>query len=349
MKVRADYICPDFLLSIPLINASIMKKLFLGLSLFAFSLNLWAHKPALKYNASGKFKIVQFTDLHIRLNDPRSDIAFERINQVLNDEKPDLVILTGDMIYNQPADENFRKLLNVFEQQKQPFAITFGNHDQEQGLPNSELFDIARTFTYHYTENEPGITGVGNCALEIKSAKADRTSNVLYLLDSGRECTLPDAKGYGYIHFDQIDWYRNKSKAFTKDNGGIPLLSLAFFHIPLPEYAAAAADHSCSMYGIRRETPCSSQLNTGMFAFMKEMNDVKGVFTGHDHDNDFAVNYKGILLAYGRFTGGPTEYIHIPNGARVIELTDNENSFRTWIRTAAGVEQETTFPTDYKK
>lgn len=50
-------------------------------------------KPELKFNPDKKFKIVQFTDLHVKWQDPRSDIAFERMNQVLDDEKPDLVIL----------------------------------------------------------------------------------------------------------------------------------------------------------------------------------------------------------------------------------------------------------------
>lgn len=32
--------------------------------------------------------------------------------------------------------------------------------------------------------------------------------------------------------------------------------------------------------------------------------------------------WKGILLAYGRFTGGNTEYNHLPNGARVIVMKE---------------------------
>ena len=35
------------------------------------------------------------------------------------------------------------------------------------------------------------------------------------------------------------------------------------------------------------------------------------MFVGHDHDNDYAVMWKGILLAYGLFTGGNTEYLSL--------------------------------------
>jgi hypothetical protein len=39
----------------------------------------------------------------------------------------------------------------------------------------------------------------------------------------------------------------------------------------------------------------------------------------------------------GRFTGGDNVYNNIkPNGARVIELTEGERSFRTWIRLRDG-------------
>ena len=75
-----------------------------------------------------------------------------------------------------------------------------------------------------------------------------------------------------------------------------------------------------------------------------------GIFVWHDHDNDYAVNWYNILLAYGRFTGGPTEYIHIPNGARVIELTEGERVISSYIRMTNGeIEQKKVFPKDYVK
>lgn len=41
-----------------------------------------------------------------------------------------------------------------------------------------------------------------------------------------------------------------------------------------------------------------------LFTSVKECGDVMGIFVGHDHDNDYAVAYKEVLLAYGRYTGG---------------------------------------------
>jgi hypothetical protein len=84
---------------------------------------------------------------------------------------------------------------------------------------------------------------------------------------------------------------------------------------------------------------------------MLEAGDVMGVFVGHDHVNDYAVDWRGILLAYGRYTGGDTVYNNIPNGngARVIELTEGARDFKTWIRIGGGkVLNELHYPNDIK-
>lgn len=317
--------------------------------LCSMSVSIFAQKPELKFNSNKKFKVVQFTDLHIKYEDPRSDIAFERIHQVINDEKPDMIVLTGDMIFSKPGKENLRNLLKAVASHNIPFSIVFGNHDDEQGVTREELIKISDEFPNSLTADEPNLTGVGNYILPIKGSASKKTEALLYCFDSNAYSTIEGVKGYGFINFDQINWYLTKSAAFTKENGGKPVPALAFFHIPLPEYAQAASSEDAQLYGIRREVSCPPQLNTGMFTAMKQAGDVMGVFVGHDHNNDYAVSWHGILLAYGRYSGGDTVYNDLSNGSRVIELTEGERSLRTWIRTADGISQVTTFPKDYIK
>ena len=45
---------------------------------------------------------------------------------------------------------------------------------------------------------------------------------------------------------------------------------------------------------------CAPALNSGLFTAIKENGDVMGVFVGHDHDDDYAVCWYDVLLAYGR-------------------------------------------------
>lgn len=320
------------------------KVLFLLLLLGAMS----ANAQTLKFNANGKFKIVQFTDVHYIADDPRSVVALERINEVLDSEQPDLVIFTGDVIYGKPAEKSLRTVLAPVAERKLPFAVTFGNHDDEQGLTRQELLNIIQSVPGNLTTRTEGLSGVTNFILPVRSSDGSKDAEALYLFDSHSYSRIKGIGGYDYIKFDQIQWYKERSQAFAAANGGAPLPSLAFFHIALPEFHQAVADESAPLFGIRKEKACSPALNSGLYVAMKEMGDVEGVFVGHDHDNDYAVMWHGILLAYGRYTGGDTVYNNLPNGARVIELTENEPGFRTWISLKGGqTEQVVKYPESF--
>lgn len=302
------------------------------------------------FDKDGKFRIVQFTDVHYIYGDKRSDAAIACINEVLDEEKPDLVIFTGDVIYGKPAEESYRTVLDIVEKRKIPFGVTFGNHDDEQGLGREELLKMMQTYSYNLTSTVAGLSGVTNYILPLKSSDGKRIAEVLYVFDSHSYSKIDGVGGYDYIKPDQIQWYRDNSRIFLEANGGKPVPSLAFFHIPLPEYNYAASDETAVMFGTRMEKSCAPKLNSGLFTAMKEMGDVEGVFVGHDHDDDYAVMWHGILLAYGRYTGGDTVYNNLPNGARVIELTEGEAGFRTWIRLASGeIEQNVEFPECFVK
>ena len=77
----------------------IINKFILVLLFGTVVVSTEAQKTVLKFNPDGTFKIVQFTDVHFKYGNSNSDIALERMRQVLDIEKPDLVIFTGDVIY----------------------------------------------------------------------------------------------------------------------------------------------------------------------------------------------------------------------------------------------------------
>lgn len=292
------------------------------------------HADKLRFKADGTFKIVQFTDVHWVADNPASQEAAERMNEVLEAERPDFVIYTGDVVFAKPAARAFREALEPVISRGLPFAVTLGNHDDEFDLSRPEIFALLREQPGNLTGTVEGVTGVTNFILPIKSARDDKPAFLLYGLDSLAYSRWPETKGYDWIKWDQIDWYRKCSAALTARNGGTPLPAMAFFHIPLPEYREAVLDERTLMMGIRKEKPCSPVINSGLFTAMLEAGDVLATFVGHDHVNDYVAAWKGLLLGYGRFTGGKTVYHDVPggNGARVIELTEGTRSFRTWIR-----------------
>lgn len=324
-------------------------KLFLALVSLCMTAFCFAQKSELQFNKDGKFKIVQFTDVHFKYKNPASDIALERINQVLDEEQPDFVIFTGDVVYSAPADKGMLQVLEQVSKRKLPFVVTFGNHDNEQGMTREQLYDIIRQVPGNLMPDRGSVLSPDYVLTVKASSDAKKDAAVLYCMDSHSYSPLKDVKGYAWLTFDQVNWYRQQSAAYTARNGGKPLPALAFFHIPVPEYNEAASDENAILRGTRMEEACAPKLNTGMFAAMKEFGDVMGIFVGHDHDNDYAVMWKGILLAYGRFTGGNTEYNHLPNGARIIVLDEGARTFTSWIRQKDGIVDKVTYPASFVK
>ena len=309
-------------------------------------------KPVLKFN-EGKFKIVQFTDLHVN-GEKKADwqVVYQRVDDILAEEQPDLIVLTGDIVCKgKRAAWCLDCFLNFLNTKKIAFALVFGNHDDETDASRTELMKIAEKFAYNLSVDEqPSLYGTSNYVLEVNASNSARVKALLYCLDSNAYSKMKGVDGYDYIHQNQIDWYRHRSSSYAVNNAGTPLPALAFFHIPLPEYRDAVFFEETNFYGCKNEHVASPELNSGLFTAMKEQGDVMGVFAGHEHDNDFIVGWYGIALAYGRVTGiGADAYGKLPAGARVIELQEGERRFKSWIRSDMGVEQQTVYPDSFWK
>lgn len=320
------------------------RKLILGLTMLmcigqAFAQNTLRFKK-------GLFKIVQITDLHYKLGVKASEQGLACVREMVQTEKPDLVVVTGDIIYSAPADSTLSVVLKTFAQLGVPFCMTFGNHDYDFKTPAVALYNQMQK-----TPNcvMPVLQGKNtDYSLPILSSNGKRTAAVLYCIDTHNKPAIGGIGGYQWISHNQITWYRQRSMVYKQKNGGRPVPSLAFLHIPLPEFNYATANTQCPMYGSRLEKAYSPSINSGMFASIKEMGDIMGVFCGHDHDNDYAVSYFNVLLAHGRFSGGNTEYNHLTRGARVIVLKEGKREFDTWIREVGGnVLYRTTYPKSY--
>lgn len=162
---------------------------------------------------------MQITDIQ-EIPDVSPD-TIKLINAALEEEKPDLVVLTGDQIkgygvsYKGKGDaliesvaETVGKLLKPVTDRHIPFAVTFGNHDRQVGISNKDQFEkIYKALPGCVGEQAEGIDGGGTYNIPILSSDGERTAFNLYLFDSGT-----DAKGGGYEPFDPqiIDWYKKK-------------------------------------------------------------------------------------------------------------------------------------------
>ncbi|MFD0620827.1 metallophosphoesterase family protein [Paenibacillus sp. GCM10027629] len=298
-------------------------------------------RKQLKFREDGTFKIVQFTDTEF-CNGGDDELKMEAMmRRVLEDEEPDLVVYTGDVIASggcADVAQAFRNAAAIPEEMEIPWAAVFGNHDSEAAnVTREQLHALQLTHKYCYAKPDPpNVHGVGNYVLTIHD-DTQQPAAALYFLDSGSYSPLEYSRlgFYDWIRRSQIDWYTNESYRLTAQNGGEPLPSLGFFHIPLPEYNDVWDFSVC--YGQKLEKDiCAPWINTGFFAAMIEMGDIMGTFVGHDHGNDFWGTLHGIRLCYGRTSRYADINQPFLTGARVIQLTAGERDFDTWLHLEEG-------------
>lgn len=294
------------------------------------------------FRMNGTFRVMQLTDLHMTA-DFRSDHLFPMLGQLIQYEQPDLIVITGDLIYA-PCDEVlWRRLGDFLASQNVPYAITLGNHDAER-IPRRKVYEIIRSLplcvnaAFNPEGDRPGDFVIPIHAFD--DAKA--TEAVLYVMDSNDY----NADDHSYAGFEpaQVAWYEATSARIEKKTGRKPN-ALMFFHVPLHEFTEAVKT-GCPLTGFRLENECPARDNSGMFDAVLRRGDVSGIFAGHDHANNYVTEYRGVALGFGRYSGTFGEYQELLSGARMIELKAGERGFTTWERLANNsVARRCSFPT----
>lgn len=291
-------------------------------------------KFPLKFDTNGKFKIVQFTDMH---EGPECDKTIELMNKIIKYEKPNLVVLTGDIIDGKcKTAYDVKKAINhisePMESKKIPWAIIFGNHDDEHKVMNKE--EMMKVYMdYEHNISEIGyktFNRIGNYNLIIMGSKENKPKFNIYMIDSG---TYAPAfiGGYDWIKLTQICWYKRTAlKLKQKNNRLIP--ALMFFHMPLKKFKKVWESNLIN--GKRFENECTAKINLGLFNTLVKVGDVKGVFVGHDHLNNYCALLQNITLGYAGYTGyGGYGQDDVPRGARIFLINEtNPANFTTWTR-----------------
>ena len=123
-----------------------------------------------KFDENGLFKIVQFTDIHMKeYNISKKDSVIMLMENILETEKPDLVVLTGDICTSENVEEAWGIVTRPMIDRQIPWAAVFGNHDSEHGYSNKQIMEYLVTLPFNCSQSGPeNISGVSNYVIEIK-------------------------------------------------------------------------------------------------------------------------------------------------------------------------------------
>lgn len=303
----------------------------------------------LRFHEDGSFKIMQMSDFQDFVNDEKPEVnprSIELMTKAIAQEEPDLVVMTGDQIGGNMNAEQLQdyitQMVAPLEAAEVPWLVTYGNHDEDatdalaEGWNKIRQLDFYRTFPHNVNQasmsgaqatDENGNTiAVGDMNILIYDNKGETPLYNVWALDSNR---YTDG-GYDIIRYEQVNWYYETSRELEARYG--LLNSLMFFHIPLPEWHLMSSDAlRYNVSGHKYEDECPGVVNSGLFAAAKERGDVRGMFVGHDHVNDYVGVYSGITLGYDANVGFQTYGLggdenNYMRGVRVFELSTEDLS-----------------------
>lgn len=315
----------------------------------------------LRTDKDGKFRILQLTDIQFTKDLDKQSI--EVMDKTIAKANPDLIVLTGDQISGEYLIWRKRKVSRIlsqiseyFDSKKIPWTMCFGNHD---GLwkRNSKSFMLefykkSAYFVGDMQSSEKCLVccddkeSVSNYFIPVLGSD-DKPVYGILVFDCETVLTSP----YRCLDDNQIEFYRHISQKYL----GLPIA--LFMHLPT-NLMQDAYDKKDDKNIVREflgeiEKPevgkvyyatKGEEKNTIFLDNMSEFKNIKGIFVGHDHLSNFAVNYNmaenyNLLMAYGRlstyaFTAfmyfpfsckDRKVYKNYPKGGRVIDLYADGN------------------------
>ena len=284
-------------------------------------------------------KVLQLTDVHIGggwMSAKKDAMALNAVAAMVTAEKPDLVIVTGDIAYPVPFQAGtFNNktgavmFATLMDQLGVYWTMVPGNHDSElySYYSRDKVGGFYENGGWKYCIFKSGpedVNGIGNQVVNVKNSDGIITQSLI-CIDSN-SYTDGDFLGirwfYDNIHEDQIKWYSETIDELNEMNDArylelgmndkSDLRTTLFFHIPPEEmyeawnaYAANGYKDTADVKYVYGDAGESGKVvycpvhPDELIETVLEKGSTKDIFFGHDHKNNISFNYKGVNLTYG--------------------------------------------------
>ena len=258
-------------------------------------------------------------------------VLFNCIKETVTATKPDLILITGDVVYGEFDDKgtSMQALVKHMESYKIPWAPIYGNHDGETKMGidwYSEQFENAKYCLFKRNQTHSGrkISGDGNYTVGIK--QGGKLTRVFFMMDSNG-CSNMSEKTFANgtsvssdgIKNDQQNWCTAKMLEILNMSNKTKF-SVAF-HIP-----NTAAIEAYSKYEQGTDISKASNKGADDFGFvgsnLKSVWDIDNYFfetlkicgtdsllMGHYHYTNAVVKSDGVYFVFGQKTGTYDSYV----------------------------------------
>lgn len=271
-------------------------------------------------------KIMQITDLHLSYGfDGFDRKTYKMLKLMIEDEKPDVIVLTGDLMMSVFGKRLLKQFIKFMDQFKIPWGYALGNHEGEyhsmKVIADTLYNSNAKYLYYHYGPKLEDDYSHGYSNYKLKLYNGDNPILNLYILDTKANRTdgiKDDLYPYDYLTESQVSWFSNNLANDT-------VKSFSFMHIPLLQFE----DYK----GEKNEHIWAQGKDTGFFdAILANGKKNLGVFVGHDHMNNHEFIHSDIMLGYGVSSGFNAYGGNGTKGARFIVYDYDNDSFETYIK-----------------
>ena len=297
------------------------------------------------------FVILNLTDTQLS-NEEWADGSQKRaileytVDALVKRVSPDLITVSGDLAWA-GHDMAYGMVADMLDSFGIPWACVWGNHDNQNGAEyiNGIVDSYLTRKNFVYEKGDPKF-GNGNYIISVGEdgrpvtaiIMADSHDRFLFVCEDGTE-----KLAWGKLIPEQVEWL-TANAAELKNVGYAD--GLLIMHIPFFEYRLAAnAAYKDGMdrkamtladadgdgvwnpgyegsLGVQHEGIGSYPVCDGVFADIKGTDFIRTVVTGHEHINNFMIDYEGVKLVYSLKTGAGCYWEPVMNGGTVIRIGD---------------------------